>query len=161
MGQIIQRFGDGAFLEYDRGSFDDWCVYLTEPSGSRNPPRDVDYFSQILNLANKNGTQKIYEDYVTVYDMTGKSVDDSVFNTITDVSSKYGTDSLEMEKILSILYMAMIAEEQKKYTRLGKRIKRLGIHKLLFEGASVQEAANFMRGMGWTDIARLCEERGF
>lgn len=40
MGQIIQRFRDGAFLEYDRGSFDDWCVYLTEPSGSRKPPRD-------------------------------------------------------------------------------------------------------------------------
>ena len=66
-----------------------------------------------------------------------------------------------MEKILSILYMAMIAEEQKKYTRLGKRIKRLGIHKLLFEGASAREAANFMCGMGWRDIARLCEERGF
>jgi len=161
MGQIIQRFRDGAFLEYDRGSFDDWCVYLTEPSGSRKPPRDVDYFSQIQDLADKFGAQIVYEDYVTVYDMTGKSVDDSVFDTITNVSSKYGTNSLEVEKIFSILYMAMIAEEQKKYTRLGKRIKRLGIHKLLFEGADVREAANFMRGMGWRDIARLCEERGF
>ena len=96
-----------------------------------------------------------------MYDMTGKSVDDSVFDTITNVSSKYGTNSLEVEKIFSILYMAMIAEEQKKYTRLGKRIKRLGIHKLLFEGADVREAANFMRGLGWRDISRLCEERGF
>ena len=155
MGQIIQRFRDGAFLEYDRGSFDDWCVYLTEPSGSRKPPRDVDYFSQIQDLADEFGAQTVYADYVTVYEMTGKSVDDSVFDAITDVSSKYGADSLEVEKILSILYMAMSAEE------LGKRIKRLGIHKLLFEGATVREAANFMRGMGWRDIARLCEERGF
>ena len=57
--------------------------------------------------------------------------------------------------------MAMIAEEQKKFTRLGKRIKRLGIYKLLIENRSVSESANFMRGMGWRDIATLCEERGF
>jgi len=161
MGQIIRSFKDGAFLEYDRGSFDDWCIYLTEPSGSRKPPRDVDYFSQIQVLAAKFGAQTVYDDYVNVYDITGKIVDGSVFETITNISSKYGTDSLVVEKILSILYMAMIAEEQKKNTRLGKRIKRLGINKLLFEGASVREAANFMRGMGWRDIARLCEERGF
>ena len=30
MGQIIQRFRDGAFLEYDRGSFDDWHVDVHE-----------------------------------------------------------------------------------------------------------------------------------
>lgn len=104
MGQRIREFRDGSFLEYDRGSFDDWCVYLTESSGSRKPPRDVDYFSQIQDLADKFGAQTVYDDYVTVYDMTGKNVDDSVFDTITDVSSKYGTDSLEVEKILSILY---------------------------------------------------------
>lgn len=55
----------------------------------------------------------------------------------------------------------MIAEERKAGTRLGKRIKRLGIHMLLIENIPVREAANFMRGMGWRDIARLCEERGF
>ncbi len=54
-----------------------------------------------------------------------------------------------------------IAEERKAGTRLGKRIKRLGIHMLLIENTPVQEAANFMRGMRWRDIARLCEERGF
>jgi hypothetical protein len=57
--------------------------------------------------------------------------------------------------------MAMIAEEQKQYTKLGKRIKRLGIHMLLIEQLSVHEAANIMRGMGWRDIAVLCDERGF
>ena len=49
--------------------------------------------------------------------------------------------------IFSILYMAMIAEERKAGTRLGKRIKRLGIHKLLIENIPVREAANFMRGI--------------
>ena len=55
----------------------------------------------------------------------------------------------------------MIAEENKAFTRLGKRIKRLGIYKLLIENKSVQQSANFMRGMGWREISDLCNERGF
>ena len=51
MGQRIKTFSDGSFLEYDRGSFDDWCVYLTKPDGNRKPPRDMDYFKQLQNLA--------------------------------------------------------------------------------------------------------------
>lgn len=47
MGQLIKRFPDGSFLEYDRGGFDDWCVYLTDASGNRKPPRDTDYFAQL------------------------------------------------------------------------------------------------------------------
>lgn len=31
---------------------------------------------------------------------------------------------------------------------------------MLIENIPVREATNFMRGMGWQDIARLCEERG-
>jgi hypothetical protein len=70
-------------------------------------------------------------------------------------------DVLRVDILLSILYMAMIAEERKANTRLGRRIKRLGIHYLLFEGASISQAANFMRGMKWQQIAALCEARGF
>ena len=68
---------------------------------------------------------------------------------------------MTIDVIFSILYMAMIAEERKKNTRLGKRIKRLGIHKLLIEKSNVLDAANFMRGMGWREIDSLCRARGF
>ena len=161
MGQVIHKFSDGSFLEYDQGRFDDWCVYFSEKDGTRNPPRDEEYFSELKEIAGRHGTEKVYADYVSVYDLTGKSVDDSVFSKIAVIAGTYGADSLEMEKILSILYMAMIAEEKKEYTRLGKRIKRLGIHKLLLEDSSVKDAANFMRGMNWRQTAKLCEDRGF
>lgn len=83
MGQIIKTFPDGSFLEYDRGSFDDWCVYLTATSGSRRPPCDTDYFSQLKNFANQFGIEKVYGDYVKVYDMTGKQVDNQVLHNIS------------------------------------------------------------------------------
>lgn len=161
MGQIIKCFPDGSFLEYDRGSFDDWCVYLTDVSGNRKPPRDTDYFSQLKCLAERFGTDKVYNDYVKVYDLTGRQISKDVLDNISRLSEEYGTSANQIDIIFSILYMAMIAEERKAGTRLGKRIKRLGIHKLLIENPPVREAANFMRGMGWRDIARLCEERGF
>lgn len=161
MGQLIKSFVDGSFLEYDRGSFDDWCVYLTKNDGSRRPPRDVDYFNQLKQYAGKYGTDRIYRDYVRVYELTGKNVEQNALEVITSIASAYGEDALNIDIILSILYMAMIAEERKKYTRLGKRIKRLGIYKLLIENRSVAESANFMRGMGWRDIDYLCRERGF
>ena len=74
MGQLIKQYPDGSFLEYDRGGFDDWCVYLTDASGNRKPPRDTDYFTQLKNLAERFGTDKVYNDYVKVYDLTGKQV---------------------------------------------------------------------------------------
>lgn len=27
MGRLIKKFPNGAFLEYDNGSFDSWCIY--------------------------------------------------------------------------------------------------------------------------------------
>ena len=161
MGKMIKKFNDGSYLEYDRGSFDDWCVYLTKTNGTRKPPRDTDYFQQLKELSNTYGKNRVYEDYVKVYELTGKSVEDNILNEISEISNNYGEDSLEVDIIFSILYMAMIAEENKAFTRLGKRIKRLGIYKLLIENNSVQQSANFMRGMGWREISDLCNERGF
>ena len=161
MGQLIKSFSDGSFLEYDRGNFDEWCVYLTKSSGSRRPPKDVDYFRQLKQLADKYGANRVYNDYVRVYNLTGKQVAEHSLIAISQIAASYGDDALEVDVIFSILYMAMIAEEQKKFTHLGKRIKRLGIYTLLIENRSIYESANFMRGMGWRDIAKLCETRGF
>lgn len=68
---------------------------------------------------------------------------------------------LRFAQIYTILYMGMVAEERKAGTRLGKRIKRLGVHKLLVENQSVSDAANFMRGMRWREIDALCSARGY
>ena len=158
---IIKVFPDKSKLEYDKGSFDDWCVYYTNAAGIRKPPKDTDYFEFLLNLANNYTIEKVYSDYVQVYNWTGKQLSQDVLNSISSLSASYGDDALAVDVVFTILYMAMIAEERKAYTKLGKRIKRLGIHALLKEGVSVDKAANFMRGMGWREIDKLCRERGF
>ena len=158
---LIKVFSDKSKLEYDKGSFDNWCVYYTNAAGIRKPPKDTDYFEFLLNLANKNSIEKVYSDYVQVYNWTGKQLSQDVLNSISSLSASYGDNALAVDVVFTILYMAMIAEERKAYTKLGKRIKRLGIHALLIENVPVSRAANFMRGMGWREIDKLCRERGY
>ncbi len=161
MGTRIKDFPDGSFLEYDNGKFDEWCVYMNQPNGTRLPPLDRDYFTQLQSFGRTYGVARIYEDYVSVYNLVGKEVNNNDLKHITNIALAYGNDALELDKIFTILYMAMIAEERKKFTKLGKRIKRLGVHKLLIEGETVNQAANFMRGMRWREIDALCREREF
>ena len=158
----IKTFSDGSYLEYSAGAFDEWCVYMVNPAKRfRRPPRDVDYFGFLSREASTFGARKIYDDFVEIYNLTSNELSQDVLAKIDDIALAYGTSSLEFSKIFTILYMGMIAEEKKAGTRLGKRIKRLGVYKLLIEGQSVDDSANFMRGMRWRDIDQLCKERGF
>ncbi len=159
----VKEFSDGSYLEYAEGNFDQWCVYMVNPAKNyRRPPLDVDYFGFLKEQAQTYGAEKIYNDFVAFYNQTGKVVEQRVLEFIEHLAvTSYGDKCLEFSKMFTILYMGMLAEENKAYTRLGKRIKRLGMHKLLIENEPVSVAANFMRNMGWRQIDAMCKERGF
>ena len=52
MGQILTKFDDGSYLEYDRGRFDKWCVYLSRPNQAKYAPSDSQYFNRLQEYAN-------------------------------------------------------------------------------------------------------------
>ena len=159
---VVKTFENGSFLEYDRGIFDDWCVYYTDSHGVRNPPKDLDYFKQLQKLSRVYGNKKMYEDFSIIYKITTKIIDKTVLEKITDIASSYKDEhKLSVDILYTTLYMAMVAEENKANTKLGKRIKMIGVYSLLFESKDVNHATNFMRGMNWRQIDALCRERGF
>ena len=163
MGTIVKKYDDGSYLEFDKGGFDDWCVYLVK-SGSRIAPTDTGYFNQLKQYAAQYGADKVYKDFVNVYSLTGKKVEQTVLDKITQIATLYNKkagDALEIDIVFTILYMAMIAEENKQYTKLGKRIKRLGVHMVLVENVDVNKAATCMNGKKWQEIDGMCRERGF
>jgi hypothetical protein len=77
------------------------------------------------------------------------------------ISQFYDKDSLEIEIWFNVLYLAMIAEENKKNTKLKKRIKRLGIHQVLIDELEPEVAATFGNGIKWTELDRLMRAKGF
>ncbi len=162
MGQLIKVFNDASYIEYGKGKFDDWCVFEVRPNGYRRPPRDLDYFQTLKDLAQKYGANRVYHDFTKVYTWTDKTLSQRTLELITELSQEYDEeDVITVDKNFSIIYCGMIAEEQKENTKLGKRIKRLGIHVLLLENQAVGYAANFMRGKRYYQIDKDCRERGF
>lgn len=160
MGRLVKEFIDGSFLEYDRGKIDSWCVYMTDPEGVRRPPLDRDYFNELKALADKYGAERVYRDFVDIYDSTTRNIDDAVLEHITEMAETYD-EALDVDKLFTTFYMAMTSEENYPNTRLGRKIKRLAAYEILFGGKDVDNAVVFMKRMGWREIDALCRERGF
>ena len=60
-----------------------------------------------------------------------------------------------------MIYLGMVAEENKAGAVLKKRIKRLGMYQILFDNMSAYEAANFSRGKKVAELDPLCSSKGF
>jgi hypothetical protein len=84
-----------------------------------------------------------------------------VLDHILLLSREYAENQVRIEILYSTLYVMFIAEENKDRTRLGKRVKFLGIYQILKDGLCPETAANFSKGRSWKDISKMCEERGF
>lgn len=165
MSEEIKRFSDGSILEYGPGKFDKWCVYLTRPGKNRAPPTDSEYFDDLVQLGTTYTNQTVYLDFEQLYILVRKArnISPTGHKLIESFSEKYGPDALRFEILFTILYAAMVAEEQKANTKLGAKIKRLGVHQILMDSPplDVITAASFSRGMGWREIEAECKKRGF
>lgn len=159
--QEIGVIPNGDVIFYDRGRFDDWCVYLRQAGKGAFAPRDEWYFSELQRLGVAYSHAAIYEDFVKIYDFTRKSIDDRVVAGIIRLTRKYDHAADEIASIQTVIYAGMVAEERKENTKLGKRVKRLGMHQALVEAMDAKAAANFSRGKRWTEIADECLKRGF
>lgn len=152
---------DGSYLRHQKGRFDKWCVYVVVNNCSKKAPEDVEYFKELLDYSKMFKKEKLYADFVAIYDLTNDRIEENVVDYIEKISSQYGRFQEDIFRIFATLYMTMISEEHKKNTKLGKRIKRLGMYYLLVKDKSPEYCANFMTGKNWRVIDLLCKEGGF
>ncbi|KMQ69794.1 hypothetical protein ACM39_01730 [Chryseobacterium sp. FH2] len=157
--ETIKVFSNGGKLFYSEGNFDKWCVYYESGEKPMFPPTDKYYFKYLLRSSRMYST--IYDDLFSVFNQTTDRVEEEVLQNIVILSQKYGAYAIQFEILFTVIYCAMISEEKKEHTRLGKRIKMLGIHQLLKENFSVDEAADFSRNKSWKVLAAECNKYGF
>ena len=151
-------FGDTT-VYFAPGSFDDWGIYV-ERGRERFAPTDIWYFTVLDDWAQYLVPDFIYYDFIKIYDTVATDVSQDTLELIERLSFSY-PDYDQACLIWTILYMGMIAEENKTNKILGKRIKRLGIYQLLIERLEPVHAANFSRGRSTLELAPYCNERGF
>lgn len=164
--RLLKEFSDGDCLFFAPGKFDDFCVFKTTKADRNAPltfaqaPLDVDYFSQLVQFGNIYGRYYCWNVFVMLYNVVEKEFSQDVCEKITFLSKNFFGNELLGDKLFSVLYAAMVAEENKEFTVLGKSIKALGVHQILLEDVPVQIAANFSKGRRASDLRVLMEDRG-
>lgn len=168
--EVVKSFPGGTSIGSTEGKFDRWCVQERVSVWTRRPT-DAGCFARLLELAQRYGTDKVMADFVAVYDAMGVKPprgdllpSDQVLDLITRLSAAYGSspgDDVRADRLFTTLYLTMIAEENKARAVLGKRIKRLGVHLVLIEGRTPEEAAAFPTGKKAAELSALCQSYGF
>lgn len=159
---ILKSFEDESCVFYDEGKFDEYCVYLKEKSTPAKAPKDVDYFQYFIDLSAVYGAAKIYADFCKIYDRTKAVVEESTLSFITAISRSYKSeDALWVDKWFTVIYLGMVAEENKANAVLKKKIKRLGFHQIMLENYTAHDAANFSKGKKANLLLEECRKRGF
>ena len=158
--QAFRVFSDNSSIGFGRGKIDAYCVYIKDEHGVR-APLDTEYFQFIHELASKYGTIAVYNSFKKLYNIAEKELHPKAIEIIDGACQRFPDMYLQSQLYFSVLYLAMVAEENYPNTKLGKRLKRLGIYQFLFEEMTVEEAANWSRGKPWRVISDECEERGF
>ena len=128
-----------------------------------NKSNSVYCFSFFIEKSNYYSPEKIYQDYVSIYNATSAILKPSVIEEIKEeICDDYDDDDkLDFKLWFIVIYLGMVAEENKRYAVLKKRIKRLGMYQILFEGMTAYEAANYSRGKKVAELDPLCREKGF
>jgi len=162
MERLIKNISNNSKVIFDNGKFDKWCVYVVSSNGSRIAPLDKQYFSELLEISKKYSKNKVYNDFVKIYDKTTAEIDNEVIELLEIISKTYNTeDRAIIEKWFTVIYAGMIAEENKERAVLKKRIKRLGMHQVLIDNLAPNITANFSKGKKWRELDAIMREKGF
>ena len=154
--------GNDISVYFSTGSIDAYCVYLNEPPLFRYAMKDEEYFKWILSLSKRYGVVQVWDDFCSIYDIVNMNptakpdVDEAMLRAV-NADMHYTEDTI---KWWLIFYMTMVAECKKKYAKLKKRIKKLGVYNILFDKWDIEYVTTYMKDMGWKDLDEMMKERG-
>lgn len=164
--RLIKAFPDGSSLFYGKGKYDWYCVYLCTPEKQSYAIKDEEVFVFLQELSRSYKKQNILNDIKSFYNTINSNdrnqePEEDVLNEITYLSQKYGKYTLQVDKYFSFLYAAMFSEERKKNTKLGKRIKLLGVHMTLCGEYNMLKKMRYFEKVPYEKLDEMCRIRGF
>ena len=153
---------DDVSIYFGEGRFDKYCVYVNDKNRFRYAMTDDEYFEWILNLSKRYGVSQVWDDFCSVYDIISMDANvkpdvNEAMLTVADIDMHYNEETV---KWWLVFYMTMVAECKKRNAILKKRIKKLGVYNLFFDGYDIPYVITYMRGMHWKELDKLMKERG-
>ncbi len=147
-------------LEFEHSNKYKWFVYFDQAISDRKHSSYVEHVETLQNFAAKYSPERIYRDFVKIYDATESSVNPDTLDLIALTSEAYADDAADINYLFTIIYFAMLSEQHRKDTKLGKRIKRFAVYQALFDKVEVEEVTYFPPRKWWL-IDAQCIQRGF
>ena len=157
---IISTLDNGTTIFFDKGRFDYWCVYVKTKNEKIYIPLDKDYFLFFQKLSKEYSTEKVYNDFLSIYTTVSNSIKKDTLKMIKKISNTYKKNIQEIELNFIVIYSAMVSERNKKNTILKEKIKHLGFYQTVIEGLSPDKAAVFSKGMKAQEILQICVSKG-
>ncbi|MHC5311037.1 DUF7004 family protein [Myroides sp. LJL116] len=159
--RLVKNLQNNRKVIFDQGKFDSWCVYVVEINGSKKAPFDVEYFTDLKNLNSRYPNNKVYQDFIAIYNLTDSTINPIVLNLIDSIMNTYNQiDRIIIEQWFAVIYAGMVAEENKKFAILKKRIKHLGVYQTLIQGMPPADAARFSYGRKWRELDAIMKPLG-
>jgi len=157
--RLIKNLRNNRMVVFDQGKFDEWCVYIVEANGMKKAPFDVDYFTDLKQLNTLYDNDKVYQDFLKVYHPTDKTISLDILKLIDDIVMTYQCEhQVTIEQWFTVIYAGMIAEENKQFAILKKRVKHLGIHQTLIQDFNPTDAALYSYGRKWRELDVIMKE---
>ena len=147
-------------MEFDSRSKYKWFVYFDQANADRQHTGYVENLRELQNFATKYPSERIYRDFVKIYDATEININPNTLDLIAEISESYDDDAGEINYLFTIIYFAMLSEQNQKDKQLGKRIKRLAIYQALFDKVQAEEVRYYAPRKWWL-IDAQCSQRGF
>ena len=160
--KVVKDLANNRKVIFDKGKFDDWCVYILENNGQKKMPKEETCLTDLMYIDRFYPSGKVYEDFLDIYDMASKKIDPSVLMTIDNLCTTYNEEhQLIMQQWLAVLYAYMIAEENKSRSILKKRTLRLALYQMFKLGMQPFKASEFSKGKDWQVLNDLMFSYGF
>jgi len=122
MAILIKTIDKHILIEFDKGKFDEWCIYLTKNQSRRYVPLDTEYFGRLKEFAEVYSTHKIFSVFLMFYHATDNQLNDDIFKLIDILSAQYDEYEAEIKVWFTIIYAGMIAGENKANAILKKEL---------------------------------------
>ena len=160
----VHTFDDGSWLGYCHGNIDDWAVHESSDFNFITGKelvfaQDKEYFSILAHYKDKYGI-RFCNDFCKVFNLVMYYYSEDDFAKIKAISESYGEDAQHIEKLFAFLYLAMLSENLKENTVLGKIVKFVGVFQVFSGLKTVNEAANWSRGKNKDIILEECRKYG-
>jgi len=150
------------YISFREGSFDWWQVTSGDPWFY---VFDTEWLVTAKRLARRYGADHFYAEFANLYHLI--SPDPTDLRALGHADRLGTTQFGETGRDLFVwLRYAMLAEERRRVETkgkcaMGKRLKRLGLHQVLWLGMSPEEAADWSRGRRVRELNRVCNKYGF